>query len=204
MIARSGAALIASAAEIGELATPVVCDVTDSTAIGDSLAKLLVATGGAPDIVVNNAGLFTLAPIELTSPDQFKATIQTNLIAPFLLLHSVLPSMRTRGSGHVVTIGSIADRSAFPENGAYAASKFGLRALHEVLRQELRGSGVRATIVSPGPVDTALWDPVDPDSRAGFTPRSAMLSPEMVADAVLYALGCADGMNVDELRLTRT
>ena len=66
--------------------------------------------------------------------------------------------MRERRRGHIVTIGSIADRVAFAENGAYAASKFGLRALHEVLRAELRGSGVRATLVSPGPVDTTLWD----------------------------------------------
>jgi NADP-dependent 3-hydroxy acid dehydrogenase YdfG len=204
MIARSGAALTASAAEIGELATAVICDLTDDATVSATLRKLVDTNGGPPDIIVNNAGLFTLAPIELTSPEQFGAALQTNLVAPFLLLHAILPAMRTRGSGHVVTIGSIADRAAFAGNGAYAASKFGLRGLHEVLRQELRGSGVRATLISPGPVDTSLWDPIDPDTREGFTPRAAMLTPEMVADAVLYTLGCPPEMNVDELRLTRT
>ena len=76
----------------------------------------------------------------------------------------------------LVTIGSIADRAIFPGNAAYSASKYGLRALHEVLRAELRGSGVRATLVSPGPVDTELWDPIDPDNRPGFTPRAQMLA----------------------------
>jgi NADP-dependent 3-hydroxy acid dehydrogenase YdfG len=73
-----------------------------------------------------------------------------------------------------------------------------------VLRAELRGSGVRATLVSPGPVDTPLWDPVDPDRRPGFTPRAMMLSPEAVADAVLYVVAQPPDVNVDELRLSRS
>ena len=111
--------------------------------------------------------------------------------------------MRERARGHIVTIGSIADRVAFPENGAYAASKFGLRGLHEVLRAELRGSGVRATLVSPGPVDTALWDEIDPDNRPGFSPRASMLAADAVASAVVYAVTQPADVNVDELRLSR-
>jgi NADP-dependent 3-hydroxy acid dehydrogenase YdfG len=112
--------------------------------------------------------------------------------------------MRDRGSGHVVTIGSVADHTALPHNAAYAASKFGLRGLHEVLRAELRASGVRATLVSPGPVDTPLWDAIDPDQRPGFTPRAMMLSPDAVAGAVLYAVTQPPEVNVDELRLSRS
>jgi len=117
-------------------------------------------------------------------------------------VRTFLPELRERG-GHVVTIGSVADRAVFPGNAAYAASKFGLRALHEVLSAELRGSAVRTTLVSPGPVDTPLWDPVDPDSKPGFTPRAAMLRPEAVAAAVLYAVTAPADVNVDELRLSR-
>jgi NADP-dependent 3-hydroxy acid dehydrogenase YdfG len=145
-----------------------------------------------------------LAPLEATSPAEFARTVDTNLVAPFTILHAFLPAMRARRSGHIVTIGSIADRRALPENAAYAASKFGLRGLHEVLRAELRGSGVRATLVSPGPVDTPLWDAVDPDRRPGFTPRAMMLSPGAVADAVLYVLAQPANVNVDELRLSRS
>jgi NADP-dependent 3-hydroxy acid dehydrogenase YdfG len=112
--------------------------------------------------------------------------------------------MKSERAGHVVTIGSIADRSTFAENSAYAASKFGARAMHEVLRAELKGSGVRATLVSPGPVDTRLWDDLDPDNRPGFTPRSEMLSPDAVAQAVEFVLRRPADVNIDELRLSHS
>jgi NADP-dependent 3-hydroxy acid dehydrogenase YdfG len=101
-------------------------------------------------------------------------------------------------------VGSVAGRVAFPENGAYAASKFGLRGLHEVLRAELIGTGVRSTLVSPGPVDTAMWDDVDPDRRPGFTPRARMLRPEAVAAAVVFAIEQPADVNVDEIRIARS
>jgi NADP-dependent 3-hydroxy acid dehydrogenase YdfG len=137
-------------------------------------------------------------------PGAFEATIETNLIAPFLLLRALLPGMQARGRGHVITVGSIADRATFPGNGAYAASKFGARAMHEVLRAELRGSGVRVSLVSPGPVDTPLWDALDPDNRPGFTPRSAMLAADAVADAIVWVATRPAETNVDELRLSRS
>jgi NADP-dependent 3-hydroxy acid dehydrogenase YdfG len=110
--------------------------------------------------------------------------------------------MLARRSGHLLTVGSIADRATFPGNSAYAASKHGLRALHEVLRAELRGTGVRATLVSPGPVNTDLWDPIDPDNRPGFTPRARMLSAAAVAEAIRWVLLTPADVNVDELRLS--
>jgi NADP-dependent 3-hydroxy acid dehydrogenase YdfG len=68
----------------------------------------------------------------------------------------------------------------------------------------LRGSGVRATLVSPGPVDTALWDEIDPDTRAGFTPRRDMLRATAVANAVRFAVLQPVDVNVDELRLSHS
>ena len=103
-----------------------------------------------------------------------------------------------------MTLGSVADRNIFPGNAAYSASKYGLRALHEVLRAELRGRGVRTTLVSPGPVDTELWDPIDPDNRAGFTPRAQMLTSADVADAVRWVVLAPSAVNVDELRLSHS
>jgi len=101
----------------------------------------------------------------------------------------------------MVTIGSVADHAAFSGNTAYAASKFGLRGLHETLLAEYRGSGMRFTLVSPGPTDTAAWDAVDPDSRPGFTPRARMLRPGDVAEAVLFAATRPSHVQVDWLRL---
>jgi NADP-dependent 3-hydroxy acid dehydrogenase YdfG len=204
MLARSAGALRAAATSLGPRALAVVCDVSDAAAVDRAAAEVTTSFGGPPDILVNNAGLFTLAPIEDTSPAEFARAVATNLVGPFAVLHAFLPDMRARGAGHVVTIGSIADRTAFAENAAYAASKFGLRGLHEVLRAELRGTGVRATLVSPGPVNTPVWDAVGADERPGFTPRARMLSAEAVARAVLYAVTQPDEVNVDELRLSRS
>jgi NADP-dependent 3-hydroxy acid dehydrogenase YdfG len=185
-------------------AIAIPCDVADPNSLGALVQRFLGEFGGPPDVIVNNAGNFALATVETTEPEAFRAAIDVNLVAPFLLVRAFLADMRARKRGHIVTIGSIADRVAFPENGAYAASKFGLRALHEVLRAELRGSGVRATLVSPGAVDTALWDEIDTETRSGFTPRRQMLSARAVADAVRYAVSQPDDVNVDELRLSRS
>ena len=204
LIARSVAPLQALAAELGELARAFPCDLSQPDAVSDVAKRITVELGATPDVLVNNAGLFQLATVDAMSPADFSAVLQTNLVAPFLLARALLPAMRARGSGTIVTLGSIADRATFPENGAYAASKYGVRALHEVMRQELRGSGVRAVLVSPGPVDTPLWDPHNPDQRSGFTPRAAMLSATDVADAIWFALSRPASVNIDELRLSRS
>jgi len=204
MIARNVDALRAAAREIEDAARPLPCDLGDVTATTAAVEQIRTIAGGVPDVLVNNAGLFKLSRVEATSPEEFSASLDINLSAPFRLIRAFLGEMRTRGSGHIVSIGSISDRMVFPENGGYSAAKFGLRGLHAVLRAELRGSGVRSTLVSPGPVDTPLWDEVNPDERQGFTPRSAMLRPEDVAAAVLFAVSQPASVNVDELRLTRS
>jgi NADP-dependent 3-hydroxy acid dehydrogenase YdfG len=204
MVARTESDLRARAAEIGGRTVALPCDVTDAVAVRTLADRVAREFGGPPDVIVNNAGSFNLATVEATAPAAFRASLDVNLIGPFLLVHAFLGAMRARQRGHVVTIGSIADRTAFAENGAYAASKFGLRALHEVLRAELRGSGVRATLVSPGPVDTAMWDGVDTENRPGFTPRSQMLPARAVAEAVRYVVSQPAAVNVDELRLSRS
>lgn len=163
--------------------------------------QLLQERHGVPHIVVNNAGAFLLAPIEETGDDLVREQLAINLEAPFAIARSILPGMRRRGSGHHVMVGSVADTHAFPENAAYAASKFGARGLHEVLLEEYRGSGVRCTLVSPGPTDTTVWDPFDPDAREGFPDRASMLRPDDVADAVLWAVTRRAGCHVESIRL---
>jgi NADP-dependent 3-hydroxy acid dehydrogenase YdfG len=204
LLARSEGPLRALADELGGGAFDLPCDLTAAGAAELAAGAVHAACGRAPDLLVNNAGAFMVAPAAETSLADFRSTIEVNLVAPFALVSAFLPGMRARGDGHVVTIGSIADRAIFPGNAAYSASKYGLRALHEVMRAELRGTGVRASLVSPAAVDTELWTPLDPDNRPGFTPRAQMLGADAVADAVLYALLAPPGVNVDELRLSRS
>jgi NADP-dependent 3-hydroxy acid dehydrogenase YdfG len=202
MIARSVDALTAAAAAI-ENALPVPCDVTDPNAVRAAVADITTRWHAAPDILVNNAGIFVPRPLDLLTPKEFSDNVQVNLVSPFLLVHALLPGMRDQGRGHIVTIGSVADRTAFPENGAYSASKFGVRALHEVVRAELKGTGIRATLISPGPTDTSIWDDIDKAGTGRFPPRSEMLPADAVAEAVLYAVTQPARVNIDELRLSR-
>ncbi len=204
MIARHADRLHEAARRLGSNAFTHPCDVSDGEAVSRAASVIGEALGGAPDILVNNAGLFPLLSVEATSPEVFSETMNVNVVAPFRFVRAFVGDMRARGHGHIVTIGSVADRHAFPENGAYSASKTAQRAFHEVLRQELRGSGVRASLVSPGPTDTDIWDPVDPDNREGFPPRALMLRPDDVADAVLWAVTRPPHVNVEELRLSHS
>jgi len=204
LIARTRPALEQLQSELGDSAVAIECDVTDIRSVSSASARIREAFGGPPDIIVNNAGLFKVATLDTMSPEDFVASVQTNLVAPFLVLHEFLAEMRVRQSGHVVTIGSVADREIFPENAAYAASKFGVRALHEVLRLELNGTGVRATLVSPAAVNTELWNGFDTGvDQQRFPTRDKMLDAEAVARAVMFAVTQPPSVNVDELRLSR-
>lgn len=165
--------------------------------------EVIAGLGGAPDILVNNAGIFAIASLETMEPADFSAMVETNLVGPFVLLRRLLPGMRERGSGHIVTIGSIADRTTFAGNAAYAATKFGARAMHQVLREETRGSGIRATLVSPAQTDTDIWDPIRFSDGSGPDRRS-MLPARAVADAVIFAVSREGEVNIDELRLSRS
>ena len=204
LVARRAAALDALARTLDHEPIALAMDLQDPEA-GERARAALAARGlDSLDIIVNNAGAFFISPADETGVPAFRSMLDLNLTAPFQFARAFLPAMRARGAGHLLSIGSIADRTAFAGTAAYAASKYGLRALHEVLRAELRGSGVRTTLVSPGPVDTGLWDTVDPAHRVGHTPRASMLSPAAVADAVLYALSAHADVNVDELRLSHS
>ena len=135
----------------------------------------------------------------------FIDTINTNLVGPFLLVRAFLADMKKRKGGHIVTIGSIADRVIFTGNAAYSAAKFGLRAMHEVLRAELQGTGVRTTLVSPAATDTEIWNTVSVTDPAG-KPHSKrpMLDPDDVVRAVMFALSQPDHVSIDELRLSHS
>lgn len=179
------------------------CDVSDAAAVA-RLAEEVLERVGTPDIVVSSAGIFDRIPFEQAEPAELRRHLDVNLVGTFAVARGFLPAMRARGSGSFITIGSIADHVAFPENTIYSTTKYGLRGLHETLAVEYRGTGVRCTLVSPGPTDTALWDPVDPDNRPGFVPRRAMLRPADVADAVLFVATRAQNVHVDWLRLNPT
>jgi NADP-dependent 3-hydroxy acid dehydrogenase YdfG len=184
LVARRAGPLEAVAAEVGGSA--LAADVAEPDEVERVRGR--AEAGGAVHVVVNAAGAFDLAPVAETRPDMFQRMVRGNLIGPFLVARAFLPGMLSAGRGHIVTVGSVAGRVAFPGNGAYSASKFGVRGLHAVLDQELKGTGVRATLVEPAATNTALWDPLDPDADPALPGRDSMLPADAVADAVHYAI----------------
>ncbi len=203
MAARSRDALEAAAREVGGHA--IVADVGAAADVERLVAETAeFSRGSVPDIVVNAAGAFRLAPVASISPAEFEDQIRVNLLAPFLVVRAVLPGMLARGTGHIVNIGSVAGRHALPGNAAYGASKFGLRGFHEVLAAELRDTGVRATLIEPAATDTPLWDPLDPDARSDLPSRSQMLRPEEVAAAVRFVVEQPTEVEISGLAIRAT
>jgi NADP-dependent 3-hydroxy acid dehydrogenase YdfG len=183
-LARTEADIRALAAEVGGEA--LTCDLADDAATWEALDGMTDTIGGAPDIVVNSAGVFGIASLSTETVAAFDRAVAINLRGTFLVNRIVLPSMLQRASGLIVNVGSVAGRRAFRGNGAYSASKYGLRGYHEVLVEELRGTGVRATLIEPASTDTPIWDPFDPDNNPKLPNRKDMLRVRDVAEAVLF------------------
>jgi len=201
LVARGAAELEARATELGNRTLALAADVSVAGDVDRVVRQLLDAFGDVPDLLINNAGIFDPKPLHVLTAEEFERMMKVNLIAPFFVLRAFLPAWLEQRRGHVISIGSIADRTIFPGNGAYSASKFGIRAMHQVLRAETKGTGVRTTLVSPSSTDTPIWDAVlqQPDHR--FPPRSQMLDADAVAEAVVWAATRPANVNVDELRM---
>jgi NAD(P)-dependent dehydrogenase (short-subunit alcohol dehydrogenase family) len=171
------------------------CDVRDAVAL-ERCAEEIALRWGAAELVVPAAGVTSIAPLEETSPDAFADTLATNLTGVFLLIRTLLPAMKERGRGCIFPILSVAARQGFPRWSAYCASKWGLAGLVAVLREELKGSGVKVTALYPGATDTPIWDRLP-----GDWDRTAMVPPGEVARALLYALDADPGTAVEEVHL---
>lgn len=187
VVARTRKTLDAVSASIGGLGIP--CDVASAKSVAAMAARFQAWAGGPPDILVAAAGVFSLDPIERTSDEDLARNLDVNLKGSVLTVRAFLAGMKARGSGTIVQVSSVAGRKAFAENGAYSASKFGVRGFHEVLLEELRGSGVRATLIEPSAVDTPIWDGIDLAAHPGLPGRDAMLRPSAVAECVVFVAG---------------
>jgi NADP-dependent 3-hydroxy acid dehydrogenase YdfG len=181
----------------------LVADLTDDAATWDALDGMMDIIGGAPDVVVNSAGVFAIASAAEETVAAFDAALAVNLRGTFLVNRAVLPSMLARGSGLIVNIGSVAGRKAYKGNSSYSASKFGLRGYHEVLLEELRGTGVRATLLEPSSTDTPIWDPIEPDKNPRLPNRDQMLRAADVAAAVLFLATRPETVRIPLLQIER-
>ena len=143
--------------EASERLEPLILDVTDSEHISRAAERVSEATGGGLAGLVNNAGIGVGGPLELLSLSDFRHQIEVNLIGQVAVTQAFIPALR-RARGRLVFISSIGGLLATPYMAPYHASKFGIEAVGDVLRQELRQFGVQVSIVEPGSVATPIWD----------------------------------------------
>jgi NAD(P)-dependent dehydrogenase (short-subunit alcohol dehydrogenase family) len=138
--------------------TPLMLDVTDAAQIAAAAEAVAAETGSAGlDGLVNNAGIAVPSPLETIPIEEFRRQIEVNLTGQVAVTQALLPQIRT-ARGRIVFISSIGGRIAFPLTGAYHAAKFGVEAVGDVFRQELRPWGISVSIVEPGSIATPIWD----------------------------------------------
>ncbi len=187
LTARSEAELRAVAGELaarGVKAKAIPADVTDAASRTELLDEVRAEFAGI-DILVNNAGIERLSLYTRLSPEFIETMIHTNLVAPLLLTRLLLPEMMRQGRGHIVTISSIGGKKGSPYTATYAGTKAGLIEWTRGLREELRHTGVSASVICPGFVSGAGMFAVYGKSA----PRIAgETTPEEVADAVIRAI----------------
>jgi NAD(P)-dependent dehydrogenase (short-subunit alcohol dehydrogenase family) len=190
---------------------PLLLDVTDAEQIEVAATKIGAAGPAGLDGLVNNAGVAIPGPLETLPLQDFRRQVDVSLTAQVAVTKAMLPLIRQAG-GRIVFISSIGGRIAFPLNGAYHAAKFGVEAVGDVFRQELRPWGISVSIVEPGSIDTPIWERGSrnaeevearghPDQDALYGEAIASfrkvvqdlaergIPPEKVAKAIEHALG---------------
>ncbi len=159
-----------AAAAAGTSVEVVALDVSDPASVEAAIAEV-IATAGAPDIVVNNAGIEVVGAIHLLSDTEMHRQLDTNVTGVVRVVRAVAQHMVARGSGVIVNVGSLAGRVGTPYAGLYAASKHALEAISEALHFELSHLGVRVALIEPGSFPTSLGD--NTIVAAGMEPGSA-------------------------------
>ncbi|RKT52379.1 SDR family NAD(P)-dependent oxidoreductase [Saccharothrix australiensis] len=200
------AALERRLAADGVKAAALALDVTDEAACRAAVEHVVGSFGGL-DVLVNNAGVMLLGNVEGADTTDWTRMVSTNLLGVMFLTHAALPHLLAR-RGAVVQVSSTAARVVRAGSGVYNATKAGLNAFSESLRQEVTERGVRVVVVEPGVVDTELPEHItDPEARASRERRIAhlrQLKPSDVAEAVLYAVGQPEHVAVNEITVRPT
>lgn len=199
--ARRTGRLNALAEELRAAGGDVAVRTLDVTSADDfkAFADYAATTLGPVDVLVNNAGVMPLSPLQAGKLDEWDRMIDVNLRGVLHGIAAVLPAMEARGQGHIVNVASIGAHVVVPTGAVYCATKYAVWAITDGLRQE--SSAVRATTISPGVVDTELADHIsDADAREVMSSfRRIALKAETIASAIAYAIAQPRGVDVNEI-----
>ena len=199
--------LVKQISDSGGQALPIVADVSDDAQAHDMISKAK-AQFGSIDILVNNAGVMLLGAINGANTEDWRRMVNTNLLGLMYATHAALPIMKAQGGGHIINISSVAGRIARAGTGVYNATKWGVGAFSESLRQEVHKDKIRVTIIEPGAVATELTDHIT-DSGAkertqAWIQSMTPLASEDIAAAIVYVVTQPPHVNVNEILIRPT
>lgn len=200
LVSRTQAKLEAVAADVAAYGVNVGCYPVDLLQVENVREKIgaIADQVGSIDILVNNAGMGYTGTLANTPLADWQQVLTLNLTSVFQCIQGILPTMRDRRQGTIINVSSIAGQQVFPEWGAYCVSKFGLMALSKTLAAEERQHGIRVVTIAPGSVNTPIWDT---DTVHADFDRASMLTPETVAQSILYTALLPQAAVVEELTI---
>lgn len=179
--------------DLGGQAHAIVADLAEP-GVPDRVINESLAHCGSLDAVINNAGLFSTAAIDAINFQHIDDMWRINVLAPMLLTRAALPHLRGRHGGWIINISSAAVDNSFTGCGVYTATKAALEGWSKVLREELRGTNVRVSVVAPGPIDTEIWPADFPKEQ-----RGRMAKATDVAETIRFILNSSASTSIDRL-----
>ncbi|MEJ2686961.1 MAG: SDR family oxidoreductase [Gammaproteobacteria bacterium] len=185
----------------GGKALAVTTDVTDAEQVRQ-LVNAAVDTYGQLDVLLNNAGLMPLAPLERLKTDEWEQMIDVNLKGTLHVIAAALPHMKVRKAGHIINVSSVYGHKVAPGAAVYCATKFAVRALSEGLRQEVKPYNIRTTVISPGAVATELLEHIsEKDIARNVHERvdEIAVPAESFARMVAFAISQPEEVDVNEI-----
>ncbi|MEL6778645.1 MAG: SDR family oxidoreductase [Cyanobacteria bacterium J06597_16] len=173
-------------------------ELADLTQVKANIKKVVAALGSV-DVLINSAGMGYTGKLGDMPMADWQRVMDLNVTSVFQVTQAVLPTMREQGNGLIINIASIAARQSFPNWGAYGVSKAALVALSEAIASEEAEYGIRVVTLSPGAVNTPIWDT---DTVQADFDRSAMLKPETIAQTILHTALLPPEAVISQLTIT--
>jgi len=193
-------ALVREIAGSGGSAEAAATDVTVRADV-EALVGTAVERFGRVDVMINNAGVMLVSPVERLKVEDWDRMIDVNIKGVLYGIAAVLPVMQRQKSGHLINVSSVAGHKVRPTSAIYSATKHAVRALSEGVRQELKAYKIRSTIISPGAVATELVDRItEDDIREAAQPILKMAIPaDSFARCVAFAISQPEDVDINEI-----
>lgn len=196
--------LVSEIQQNGGTAKYQVTDVTDHSQV-EALAKATYEAYERIDVLVNNAGLMPLSPLDQTKVDEWDKMVDVNIKGVLYAIAAVLPIMRQQKSGHIINLSSVSGHQVFPTGTVYCATKFAVKAISEGIRLESNGE-IRSTNISPGAVDTELTNTISHEETAKNVNKmySVAIDADAIARAITFAIEQPGDVDVNEMIIRPT